>query len=57
MNPRIIRAMLLSLLCMAAVSAVQAASTVQGRIYLKDGRIIECGEKDRIRLPKHERDV
>ena len=52
MNPRIIRAMLLSLLCMATVSAVQAASTVQGRIYLKDGRVIECGEKDRIRLPK-----
>ena len=57
MNPRIIRAMLLSLLCMATVSAVQAASTVQGRIYLKDGRVIECGEKDRIRLPKHEQDV
>lgn len=51
MNPRIIRTMLLSLLCMAA------ASTVQGRIYLKDGRVIECGEKDRIELPKHERDV
>ena len=57
MNPRIIRAMLLSLLCMATVSVVQAASTVQGRIYLKDGRVIECGEKDRIELPKHERDV
>lgn len=57
MNPRIIRTMLLSLLCMATVSVVQAASTVQGRIYLKDGRVIECGEKDRIELPKHERDV
>lgn len=57
MNPRIIRTMLLSLLCMVTVLVVQAASTVQGRIYLKDGRVIECGEKDRIELPKHERDV
>lgn len=57
MNPRIIRIILLSLLCMATAFAARAASTVQGRIYLKDGRVIECGEKDRIELPKHAQHV
>lgn len=57
MNPRIIRIILLSLLCMATASAARAASTVQGRIHLKDGRVVECGEKDRIELPKHAQDV
>lgn len=57
MNPRIIRIILLSLLCMATASAARAAPTVQGRIHLKDGRVVECGEKDRIELPKHAQDV
>lgn len=57
MNSRILRTILLFSLCVTAVSAAQAASTVQGRIYLKDGRVIECGEKDRIELPKHAQDV
>ena len=57
MNLRFVRIALLTLLCAMAVSAVHAASTVQGRIYLKDGRVIECGEKDRIELPKHAQDV
>lgn len=53
MNIRIFRITLLTLLSVLTISSVNAASTVQGRIYLKDGRIIECGEKDRIKLPKH----
>lgn len=57
MNPRILRIVLLTLLCVLSVSVAHAASTVQGRIYLKDGRVIECGEKDRIELPKHAQDV
>ena len=57
MNSRILRTILLFSLCVTAVSAAQAASTAQGRIYLKDGRVIECGEKDRIELPKHAQDV
>ena len=51
------RIVLLSLLCAMTSLAVQASSLVQGRIYLKDGRVIECAEKDRIELPKHSRDV
>lgn len=57
MNTRILRFTLLTLLCTMALSVAHAASTVQGRIYLKNGRIIECGEKDRIKLPKHAQDV
>lgn len=57
MNPRIIRTILLLFLCITTVSVAKAASTVQGRIYLKDGRVVECGEKDRIKLPKHAHDV
>ena len=57
MNIRIFRITLLTLLSVLTISSVNAASTVQGRIYLKDGRIIECGEKDRIKLPKHAQDV
>ena len=57
MNPRIIRTILLLFLCITAISVTKAASTVQGCIYLKDGRVVECGEKDRIRLPKHAQDV
>lgn len=57
MNLRFVRIALLALLSAMAVSVAHAASTVQGRIYLKDGRVIECGEKDRIKLPKHAQDV
>lgn len=57
MNPRIIRTILLLFLCITTVSVAKAASTVQGRIYLKDGRVVECSEKDRIKLPKHAQDV
>ena len=57
MNPRIIRTILLLFLCITAISVTKAAPTVQGCIYLKDGRVVECGEKDRIRLPKHAQDV
>ena len=54
MNKRIV---LLTLMCTMAVIAVQAASLVQGRIYLKDGRVIECAEKDRLEIPKHSQNV
>ena len=57
MNTRILRFTLLTLLCTMSLSMAHAASTVQGRIYLKNGRVIECGEKDRIKLPKHAQDV
>lgn len=57
MKPFLLRIALLTLLCVAAATAAHAASTVQGRIYLKDGRVVECGDKDRIELPKHTRDV
>lgn len=56
-NRQIIRIFFLSLFCTMAVFAAESASLVQGRIYLKDGRIIECAEKDRIKLPKHSQDV
>ena len=45
MNIRIFRITLLTLLSVLTISSVNAASTVQGRIYLKDGRIIECGRQ------------
>ena len=57
MNTRILHFTLLTLLCTMSLSMAHAASTVQGRIYLKNGRVIECGEKDRIKLPKHAQDV
>lgn len=56
-NRQIIRIFCLSLLCTMAVFVAECTSLVQGRIYLKDGRIIECAEKDRIKLPKHSQDV
>ena len=39
------------LLSVAAVSA-RAASLVEGRIYLKNGTVVECTDGDRLRLPK-----
>lgn len=57
MTPKTIRIILLSFLFTAAATAVHSASLVQGRIYLKDGRVIECEEKDRLKIPKHKKDV
>ena len=57
MNPKTIKVFFLSILCMMLVAASQAASLVQGRIYLKDGSIIECAEKDRLKIPKHSQNV
>ena len=57
MNPKTIKVFFLSILCMMLVAATQAASLVQGRIYLKDGSIIECAEKDRLKIPKHSQNV
>ena len=51
------RIVLLSLLCAMTSLAVEASGLVQGRIYLKNGQVVECAEKDRIELPKHSRDV
>lgn len=57
MTPKTIRIILLSFFFTAAATAVRSASLVQGRIYLKDGRVIECEEKDRLKIPKHKKDV
>lgn len=57
MNRWTIRIVLLPLLCITAVSVSYAASLVRGCIYLKNGRVVECAEKDRIEIPKHARDV
>lgn len=57
MNLKIIRIVVLSVLCTVTVCTVRAASLVRGCIYLKDGRVIECAEKDRMVIPKHSRDV
>lgn len=57
MNPKTIKVFFLSILCMMLVATSQAASLVQGRIYLKDGSIIECAEKDRLKIPKYSQNV
>ena len=57
MKPRKTATLLLSLFCTMAVSAVHASDFVKGRIYLKDGSVVECGDRDRIRLPKRTRPV
>ena len=57
MTPKTIRIILLSFLFTAAAAAVPSASLVQGRIYLKDGRVIECEEKGRLKIQKHKKDV
>lgn len=36
----------------AAVASVRGASLVEGRIYLKNGSVIECVGDDRLQLPK-----
>ncbi len=57
MNRQTIKITLLSFLCTIILFSAQASGFVQGRIYLKDGRVVECAEKDRIKLPKHSQDV
>lgn len=57
MTNRFIGAAILSLLCVTATFTASADSLVKGRIYLKDGSVVECGEKDRIRLPKRHGDI
>lgn len=47
----------LVLMCLPALFAAQASSFVRGRIYLKNGTVIECSDKDRIRLPKRSGNV
>lgn len=46
----------LLLLLVTALSA-QAASLVEGRIYLKDGSVIECTGDDRLQLPEKTRSL
>lgn len=46
------KTVLLIFLFLSTVSAANAASFVIGRIYLKNGSVIECTENDRIKLPK-----
>ena len=43
---------LLTLLCVTTIYAAPAASLIEGRIYLKNGSIIECTGNDRLQLPK-----
>lgn len=52
-----IKQIVLFLLCVAVSSTAGAASLVQGIIYLKDGSVVECSEKDRLKLPKRSGDV
>ncbi len=47
----------LGVLCVITISSLKAASLVCGRIYLKNGAVIECTEKDRIKLPKGSGDL
>ena len=37
---------------LAAVASVRGASLIEGRIYLKNGSVIECVGDDRLQLPK-----
>lgn len=46
------KAILLIFLFLSTVSVANAASFVTGRIYLKNGSVIECSVNDRIKLPK-----
>ena len=57
MGNRIIMTAILSLLCSSAVYTANADSLVKGRIHLKNGSVIECGEKDRIKIPKRHGDI
>lgn len=50
------RFILLLFLCLA-ISISNATSLVKGRIYLKDGSVIECDKNDRLKIPKRSRKV
>lgn len=58
MNKQIvIKSLLLIFLFLSSISTVNAFSFVSGRIYMKNGSIIECSETDRIRLSKRSGDA
>lgn len=52
-----IKTLLLIILCLSTLSMTNASSFVVGRIYMKNGSVIECTEKDRIKLPKRSGDA
>ena len=52
MSKRVKKLILLTLLCVTTIYAAPAASLIEGRIYLKNGSIIECTGNDRLQLPK-----
>lgn len=53
MNGRILtKVVLLAVVLLLAASVAGGSDFVHGRIYLKDGRVLECADGDRIRLPK-----
>lgn len=43
---------LLALFLFTAPATLQAASLLEGRIYLKNGSVIECTGNDRLKMPK-----
>lgn len=43
--------------CFLSIFSSQSSSLVMGKIYLKDGTVIECGKKDRMKIPKRSRNV
>ena len=48
----VMKQFLLLPILLAAVASVRGASLVEGRIYLKNGSVIECVGDDRLQLPK-----
>lgn len=57
MKTRSFTTLMLSLIATLTISTAAASNFVNGRIYFKDGSVVECGERDRIKLPKHSRPV
>ena len=51
-----IKTLLLIFLCLSTLLA-NASSFVMGRIYMKNGSVIDCTEKDRIKLPRRSGDA
>ena len=43
---------LLALFLFTAPATLQAASLLEGRIYMKNGSVIECTGNDRLKMPK-----
>lgn len=43
---------LLLLFLFATTAPLRAAALVEGRIYLKNGSVVECTGDDRLQLPK-----